>query len=397
MAEVSQPTQELVSKYLAWKNSLKPREGINTIHVDEVALRVAAFYEQVRTIIDWKEEHLMLRAAIIRKLKRRFIDLEMNNFSGQNIAEPLVMELIRGGYYPNDKIEETKIGDIQKILNKYVFILKSSTEEKKAKSGLQFYNQLLEIAACEIEESLVPSTREMALIDYMYSVMHERIKVSNTAFQRGLIKPEEVNTQIYIAVQQALFKFDPPIISYNLLHQRYPYWNNPTQAELTEISQNIKRVLEHIGKELEHPLAKKFYAICEKYDTPYLLLGDILTQHDPDTINEVINNPAALETGIKEAYKKRLGNLKTKIRRAAIYSTVSIFVTKMLSLVILEVILDRIFNGQLSIVSLGADVLIPTLLMATLVMAVKPPSPKNLSQAILQTMKIVYKKDKPEV
>src|SRR3989338_755968 len=159
MNELTQSTKELIEKYSLWQKSLKPTGGAPTIHVDEVASKFASFYEHLRTIIDWKEEHLMKRAAIIRKLKRRFLDLELNNFTTENIAEPLVMELIRGGYFPNDKIEESKIGEIQKIIEKYVFILKHSPENKKGKAGLQFYNNLLEIAACEIEETLDPAIR----------------------------------------------------------------------------------------------------------------------------------------------------------------------------------------------------------------------------------------------
>src|SRR3989338_7835427 len=107
MQQLSASTKNLVAKYSFWQKSLRPKEGVSTVHVDEVALKVAAFYEQIRTIIDWKEEHLMRRAAIIRKLKRRFLDLELNNFGTsssqasaiKDVAESLVLELIRGGYF----------------------------------------------------------------------------------------------------------------------------------------------------------------------------------------------------------------------------------------------------------------------------------------------------------
>src|SRR4051812_7440867 len=109
MSELSKHTGELISNYYLREKQSKPAEGAPTIHVDEVASRIAVFYEQIRTIIDWKEEHLMRRAAIIRKLKRRFLNLELNNFSAENVAENLVLELVRGGYFPNDRIEESKI------------------------------------------------------------------------------------------------------------------------------------------------------------------------------------------------------------------------------------------------------------------------------------------------
>ncbi len=396
MAEISESTKSLISKYDLWQKSLKPKDGAAVIHVDEVASKVAAFYEQIRTIIDWKEEHLMRRSAIIRKLKRRFFDLELSNFTTENIAEPLVLELIRGGFFPNDKIEEGKIPDVQKIIEKYVFILKHSPESKKGKAGLQFYNHLLEIAACEIEETLAPSIKEMALIDYMFDLMRERIKIQDAIYQRGLLKKEDTDTLVYIAVQQSLFKLDAPIIGYNILRFTYPQWDAPSEEELFKISQNVFKILKNIDQDLQHPLLKKIYAVCEKYDTPYLLLGDILSGNIEKTSID-IQEPSLLETSVKNVYTKRLKDLKIKIKRAAIYSTVSIFITKVLSLIILEIILAKIFQGHVNITSLIVDILVPTLLMALLVASVKPPAKKNLNSAVLETMKIVYKKEKTDV
>ncbi|MEK7658522.1 MAG: hypothetical protein AAB352_01495 [Patescibacteria group bacterium] len=395
MAELSAATKNLISKYNLWQQSLKPKEGVLTLHVDEVAQRVAAFYEHIRTIVDWKEEHLMRRAAIIRKLKRRFFDLELSNFSpNEQIAEPLVLELIRGGHFLNDKIEESKIADAQKVIDKYVFILKNSPENKKGKAGLQFYNWLLEITACEIEEILVPAIKERALIDYMFELMKERIKVSENIFERDLLKKEDEDMQIYIAVQQALFKLDKPIISYNLITHKYPNWHKNSDDLLFKIAQNIYKIWNKIEKELNHPLLKKFYAICEKYDTPYLLLGDILSADNPLEIGKKIQDPAVLENLIKSAYGKRLSTLKARLQRAAIYSTLSIFLTKVLSLVLLEVLLSKILTGHLNFILLAADILIPTILMFILVATIKKPSNRNLSIAVMETMKIAYQKEK---
>ncbi|MEK7664484.1 MAG: hypothetical protein AAB340_03575 [Patescibacteria group bacterium] len=396
MSDLSQSTKDLISKYELWHKSLKPKEGASVIHVDEVASRVAAFYEQIRTIIDWKEEHLMRRAAIIRKIKRRFLDLELSDFAVENISEPLVLELIRGGYFPNDKIEESKIRDIQAIIEKYVFILKNNPEYKKGKAGMQFYTKLLEIAACEIEETLAPSAKEIALIDFMFSHMIIRIKVNEDVYKDNLLKKEDQNIQIYIGVQKALFKLDNPIISYNILRYKYPYWDNPSQEELLKISQNIHKILKSVEAQLEHPLQKRFYTICERYDTPYLLLGDILSADTTSKTIQEVYQPQLLENLIKNAYISRLENVKIKIKRAAIYSVTSIFVTKILSLIILELILARILNEELNLIILVADVLVPTLFMVFLVATVKLPSNKNISVAVMETMKIVYQREKQD-
>ncbi len=396
MPELSKSTKELVKNYEIWQLSRKPKEGAITLHVDEVASRVAAFYEQIRIIIDWKEEHLMRRAAIIRKLKRRFLDLELSEFSAQNISEPLVLELIRGGYFPNDKIEETKVSDISKIIGKYVFILRNNTQYKKGKSGVSFYTKTLEIAACEIEETLAPSLKEMALIDFMFSQMRDKIVVNEKIYNIGLLKKEDADIQIYIAVQKALFKLDEPIISYNLLRYKYSFWDNPLEEELLKITQNFHKILYDIKKDLSLPTSRKFYTICEKYDTPYLLLGDILVNNGVEAV-EKISEPTLLEESIRKVYFERRATLKKRIFRAAFYATLSILLTNSVSVFIIEVPLTKLLTGNLTPLAIFVDIFAPTLIMFLLVSTIKMPSNKNLTLVIIETMKIVYVKEKPDI
>lgn len=390
MPNISQATQKLISRYQIWYQSLKPKEGISTIHVDEVASKVAAFYEKIRTVVDWKEEHLMRRAAIIRKLKRKFLDLELSNFSNRKeIAESLVLELIRGGHFPNDKIEETKITDVQLTLNKYIFIFKNAPPAKNGQEKLQFYNWLLEIAACEIEQTLYPFGRERALIDYMFELMKEKIQLN--------LPEEEKNIQIYIAVHQALFKLDRPIISYNLLKYKYSQWNNPDKEWLFEVSKNIYKIWDYIENKLSHPLGKKFYTICEKYDTPYLLLGDILSEENPAEVSKKISDPEALEGLVTKAYNKRLFTLKKRLFRAAFYTTLSVLLGNGLSLFLLEIPLARLIHGKFTPLSIVVDIFESTLLMFLFVATIKPPSGENLNLVIMEAMKITYQREKTDI
>ena len=405
MLELSDQTKKLIAQYNFAKKSEAPKESAVTIHVDEVALSVAAFYERVRTVVEWKEEHLMRRAAIIRKLKRRFFDLELNNFpdnslpAGQagDMAEGLVLELIRGGHFPNDKIEESKIKDVQNIISKYVSILKNNPENRGGKAGLNFYNWLLDVAACEIEDTLAPAIREMALIEHMFWSMKEKIKVSDKIYEKRLLRRGDENIQIYIGICQALFKLDKPIISYNLLKYKYPNWRKTDQKLLSEVSRDIFVVWREMEKDFANPLSNKFYAICERYDTSYLLLGDIVLQDEPERAGKEIADPRVLESKIKDAYSRRMATLKTRISRAAVYSTISIFATKILSLVVLEWIIDMATKNKINTAILAADILIPTVLMFLIVISIKKPSPKNLTLVIMETMKIAYKKENPDI
>ena len=398
MSELSQTTQKLIQQYQVWHQFLQPKEEVSTIHVDEVASKVAAFYEKLRGIIDWKEEHLLKRGAIERALKRRFfggMDLINGRFSEKIAAEPLVLELIRGGHFPNDKIEESKIKEVQKVLNKYIFILNNSSLKQK-KSKPRLYNWLSSIAACEIEEILTPSIKEKALINYMFESMKERIRVKERTIVIGGFKEEEINIQIYIAVHRALFNLDSPIISYHLLKYKYPEWKDLPEQKFNEIAKNIYLIWEQTENDLNHPLTDKFYKVCEKYSTPYLLLGDILSK-DPMKTKEKIVNPENLEGLTRQAYNKRLKTLKSRLARAAFYSTLSIFLTNVVSLLAIEIPFTRYVTGRFNLFAVAIDIFVPTLLMFFLVVTIKPPKKGNLERVIMEVVKIVYKKERKDI
>lgn len=389
MSELSQNTQKLIQKYQVWYSQLQPEEGIATIHVDEVASKVAAFYEKIRGVVDWREEHLMRRAAIERMLKRRLLLSK----DAEEIAQSSVLELIRGGHFPNDRIEESKTEEVRKIIDKYVFVLDNSPQPPTEKIKAQLYDWLLSIAACEIEETLAPPKRETALIEYMAELMEERIE-----FKKLEIPEEKKKKQIYIAVQKALFKLDNPFIAYSLLKKMYPQWRdfNGTHPQLKEIAQNVYSIWGSIEKDFKHPLAEKIYRVCERYDTPYLILSDVISENPP-SISETLEKPELFEEKITQAYKNRFVALKAKVRRAAIYATLSIFVTKILLAFAVEVPFDKYVTGQFSSSALGLNILIPPLLMFFLILTIRPPKPANLQQVILETMKITYKTERKDV
>ena len=387
MAEISQLTQELIQRYQNWYQAIQRKETVSTIHVDEVASKVAAFYEKLRGIIDWREEHLMKRAAIERNLRRRLLLAK----DGKSVAEPLVLELIRGGHFPNDRIEESKILVVEKILDKYIYIAGNAPSSPE-KQKIQLYNWMLSIAACETEEVLSPPYREKALIEYMMESIADKVKVQQGTISFSRISDEEKNTQIYIAIHRALFKLDSPIITYHLLKRRYPQWSELPIAQLHEITQNIYSVWNELEKELKHPLADKFYNLCERCDTPYLLLGDVLSQDNPADAQKKISEPEVLDNLIRGAYKKRLSTLKSRLYRAAIYATLSVFLTNIFSLLVAEIPLAKLITGSFSPLTIAVDIGGPTFLMFLLMITVKLPSKSNLEIVIMETMKIVYKR-----
>jgi hypothetical protein len=402
----SPPASKIIQTYQDSYLRLQAEVDIATIHVDEIASKVALFYEKVRKIVDWKEEHLVRRSAIERILKRKLISeisgLSLaNSLNPEGMAEPLVLELIRGGHFPNDKIPRKKITEVKNALEKYIFILKNNLLAKnnhvtpKIKQKINFYEWILDIAACEIEEILGPPVREQALIDFMFTSMRERIQIT----PQNAIAEEEKNNQIYIAILRALYRLDDPIITHHLLKKRWKLWRNLPSSVYEEASRKIIHVKKEIEKELSHPYSNKFYALCEKYDTLYLILGDVLDMFakTPAQISKTISDQKSLISYIKKAYNNRLSTLKSRLFRAAIYSTLSIFVAGSLSLFIFEIPLAKLFYGNFNPLAIVVDIMLPTILMFILVALVRPPKESNLDKVIKEIIKIVYQFEEKDV
>src|SRR5581483_3105321 len=68
------------------------------IRVNKIVSEIATWYERVRNAMEYREDEVILRAAIERILKRRLI----LGGTGKTIAEPLIRELIWARYFPNE-------------------------------------------------------------------------------------------------------------------------------------------------------------------------------------------------------------------------------------------------------------------------------------------------------
>ncbi len=369
----------------------------NPIVVDEIASKIASLYEKARRIIDWKEENLVRRTAIERILKRRLISeiSEITIFPDldpQKIAGPITLEFIRTGYFENGKIPEEKILGIENILNKYLYILKNNPFAKEnalaIKDKVHFYNWILEIAACEIEEYLGNTGRETALIKFMAESIYSGL----TLVPADGLSEETKYIQTYIATHKALFGLDSSIISYNVLRIRYPKFTENDPEFIHDFAINVKEIWGDLTKDLEHPKRSEFQRICEAYDAAYRILADMMEsfEEDVDSIEEKLESKGHVENLIERVYSERLATLKARLFRSAIYSTLSIFVAGMASLLIFEYPIAKFFYGEFKPWALVADIVIPTALMFFLVGIIKPPTKDNLPKVVEEVEKLIY-------
>lgn len=376
----------------------------NPIQVDELASKLAKVYEKVRRIIDWKEENLVRRTAIERILKRTLLSelsgLGAGALDADKITQPLVMEMIRSGYFGNGRVSKNKIPTAKQSLAKYIYILNNSplgakNGSLKIKEKINFYNWILEIAACELEEVLEPAFKENALINLMTTVTYNRIKVK----PQNQMEDQDVLIQTYVAVHRTLFSLDSPIIIYNLIKYRYPQWFEDDPQFLDHFTQNIASIKQTLESDLDYSHAREFFKICEHYDAAYLILGDLmkLIEEEPEQIETKLKNKETIHQLIERVYNSRLRTLKRRLFRSAIYSTLSIFAAGIVSFIIFEGPVARLVHGEFSWFALFVDLGVPSALMFILVATIRPPKDKNLVVVKEEIEKVLYTTDEEEV
>ena len=385
--ELAPDVKKLALEYQRWYSSIQIKEGTPTIVVDEVAAKVASFYEKIRGVVDWREEHLLRKTAIERILKRRMLLGPLKDF-----AEPFLQELIRGGHFPNEHVPITKIEEIQKTVEKYSYLLEHSPQDGTEKVLAELRMWLLSVAASEIEEALSPPIRERALIEFMAQDMEERVRLQESIN----ITAEEKSLQISVAVERALFKLDEATIMHHLLERKYSDWNNPSSETLKQLAAKLPLVKNELHKIVHHPLAERLYQLMEKYDSPYLIIGDILAEH-PGDFEQLSSDATSLESAVQENYNIRLKKLKGRMQRAAIYSTISVFLTKVLLAFSIEIPLDKYVTGDFNQMTLLISVVVPPLLMLFLVLSTKTTTQENFQRLMMAVMKITYGKQNGEI
>lgn len=396
---LTKPLETLVHAY---NESIRSgKRSVTPIHVDEIASRVAKFYEMIRKVIDWKEDNVLRRSAIERILKRTLFPKlsgvsTTRDIDTYNLAYIVTVDLIRGGHLPNNEVAKEQIIVVKRAIEKYLSILLhatfASSDPLIIKRKINFTTFAIELAACEIEEILTNPVKERVLLQAMTELLTGRIRV----IPEGAMTEDEKKTHIFIATCRALYDLDDTFILYQLLTFTYPSWHSPQPELLTKLASDVPSIWQRKDTILLHPLSKQFYALGERVDTIFTLLGDIISQFkdNPGKLKAALSNKDELTKLATEAYEKRYQTLRTRLTRLAIFSTLSVFLSNWFTFYIIEVPLANIFYEGFNLFTAFIDFLIPTVVMFALVSIIRPPPAENLPRVLATLYRFVYDDEK---
>jgi hypothetical protein len=347
-------------------HSQKMHEGDENITVHAAVGRFAFIYEKIRNAVDYKDEHLIRKAAILRMLKRLLL-LERDP---RVIAERLIRELIGARYLPNSVLPQTCIDDVSWRIFKLQLI-------QNVKAGSDSHMDWVRgMVAVEIEDLLVDAAKEKALVSFLYERVQDSIKVSGTNVDHS-----EAQLQTYLACFKTVIKADDEILGYKMLRAFLPEWLTPQNwmDDPRPIAERLVAVERRIKLQLRHPLNLKFQRVIKPWAVALNMMASAF-EKKPDDVHAMLQDPDALKMGVSLVAEEKYSKTKTKVRRATMRAMVYLFFTKMVLALVLEAPAEWLLYAELHYKPLAINLLFPAVLMFIVGLFIRVPGPENTAR-----------------
>ena len=350
-------------------NAIKPPQPIEVpeaarITVHAAVSRVSVLYEKVRNAIDYKDDHLFRKAAILRILKRQLVLEPDPEIAGQLV----VRELIAARYLPNGVLPESLFSEVALRVKKYQVV-------KKANVGSEKHERwVLGVIAAEIEELVDDHVQETAFIHFLYEQIADRVTV------RGLEMDEQTRRlQIYIAIVRCMTKADEEMLSYKLLRSFQPTW---LQSELWlddpyAMAKAMVETEKAVEAALNHPLGQKFQQAVKPWAISLTILRDALKEKPADAV-KLLDHPDELFEMVERIAERRYKESRDKLRRGTFRAIIYLFATKMIFALAIEIPFEIFLYKEFHLLSLIINLSFPPLLMFFVGMLIKLPGKENV-------------------
>jgi len=361
MNTLSEEAQKLVSEHRRYRESrrLPAADDTEKIHVDEIASKVATFYEKFRNLIQYHEAHLLRRDTIERILHRRVL----LRTAGGKFAEIFIKDLIRSGHLPNDSVPEKKIAGVQLILDNLIYLLDHGNFANRNNEE-SMSDWLIRIFVPALEEELFPPPEDRLVSEMMYQAMRTRLVLKGK-----FLDDSKTSTQLFVAVQRSLFRFDDDQLQYMLLKFIHPQWGKMPEHELEKIVPALDSLKANGEEVMKNPLGRYFLKLCRKEKIAFQLAGDLVFADAP--------LDGDYEPMLRSLYEERSEKISQQLKKLAFFSVISFLISKIAVALAVEIPVDHALSWPFSPTSMAINILFPPLLMLAILAFMRPPSGKN--------------------
>lgn len=331
------------------------------ISVNPVVSEVASWYEKLRNAMDYREDDAILRTAIERILKRRFL----LGGSSENVAIPLVRELAWARYFPDETIPESISSHVAKTIELYLK-LEQKIHSKHRLNHTKVHEWIMQLMSSEIENSLSPSNEKELMTNFIFQMFKNQIVISDDT-------EETRDVQVFIAVRRTFAKQDLPLLRYHLFIQLF---GRLTDHNLEKISDDFAKGVKQIEYQLNYPLKDRFYTYIKNRIIPYLILDDVFHANKGKN-HDLVSSKDEFKLAILNSCSSKYKSISTKVRTAIIRGVIFILVTKAIFALSVEGTYESYFYGRVLWNSIALNTLVPPILMIIAGVFISTPNREN--------------------
>ncbi|HEX6462616.1 MAG TPA: hypothetical protein VFZ58_05130 [Candidatus Saccharimonadales bacterium] len=378
--QLSQEASELVSQLQAVHSDIAQmsQDTSGAVHVAGVGRKLYRAYEQLRNAAEYTEEHLLLRRAIERFL-RRSLPFVARESQTQLLAGELIIELTQSGYLENDTVSYSTVRRLDHSIGEHAALFwelkRLRLQPDKAAKWI------LESVSVECERMLAPHYKDEVFASFAYK--HFLQTIERKAFSE--VKDERVyGMSLFAAVHRTLLKSDIAIVR---------YWLVRTSGQQFESPEAFVRLNKQVDEIYHSAAANRLGRLVRKYGAPIRILRGILVSSYDGT--EAIHNHQQFASLIEQQIEFEYHATASKLKRGVLRSIAFIFITKMIIGLGLEVPYDIIILGGIVWLPLFINLLFPPLYMATIGWTIALPGANNSAAIKQHIMRLLYTNNQP--
>ncbi|MFA6016495.1 MAG: hypothetical protein WC744_00185 [Patescibacteria group bacterium] len=362
--------------------SLRPKvksDDISAISVSQTVSFFALVYERVRNAVEYREDHLILRAAIERILRRRF----SLNMSGKGEAENLLRELLWARYFDNGVLggEDTII--IQSLIDKYVLMRNQIVFGRDNELKIFLDKFLFDMVTCEIEESLNPQSAQIQknLSFFIYQVLRRKIKIEG-------LKDDQKDAYFLVAIERVFGKSDIAYLRYHLFITFYKTLNEYSDKELKGLIPKLPSIFKKIEDLAANPYVDNLAKFIRKQLPPFLIFFALIKEK-PEELQTILTDREKLWNEVDTTCRDKYQQLGARVRTLAVRSFIYILLTKMIFAIILEVPISMYIYGEVNRDAIIINSIFPPLLMIAILGFFKVPGEENTKKIYQRIIDII--------
>ncbi len=350
------------------------------ISVSPVVAKFGSWYEKLRNVMEYRDEEMMLRAAIERILRRRL----MLGGSARTTAEPLTRELLWARYLPNDEVPETIIPVIEEAIDLHLRLRMLVLQHHKI-SEHELNELIYQLMSADIAHILQPNHINEVISNFMYHVLRDDVVIIDDTEQTR-------DAQVYMAIRKAFAKDDVAFLKYHILQL---YFGKLTRETIDKIAEDFMQGYQELQKELHYPRKETIYSFIKKRSAAFLILEDILRSHKQDAL-QLVSDKSLLERAIYNSCEEKYHAISSKVQRAIIRSVFFILLTKVIFAFAVEGTYERIVYGHILWGSLLINTSVPPILMLLVSFSFRAPGVENTAR-IHKAIQLLLYNENPQL